>query len=42
MKEACVQVNTYKKNDYQLKTCNTCECIRKLAKEMYIMNIILL
>jgi len=39
MKEACVQANTYKKDDYQLKTCSTCECTRKLAKKIYIMNI---
>jgi len=42
MKEACVQANIYKKDDYQLKTCTTCECIRKLAKKYSIMNITLL
>jgi len=35
MKEACVQANIYKKDDYQLKTCTTCECVRKLAKKYY-------
>jgi hypothetical protein len=25
----CIQVNTFKKTDYQLKTCNICKYIRK-------------
>lgn len=33
VKEACIQTDIYKKNDYQLKTYNTCEYIRKIARK---------
>lgn len=30
VKEVCVQADLYKKTNYQLQTCSTCECDKKI------------